>query len=88
MSVGPLRRLAGGLGLLALAPTAVLLAVGTITPADAALRAVVTMVGVLVLARLARWWLAGVLSQMEREAEASKPRRRAEDAPATATPAG
>jgi hypothetical protein len=85
MSTGPLHRLAGALGLLALAPTAVLLAGGLITPADAALRAVVTLAGVLVLARIARWWVSVVLARFEREAEAAKPRRRAEDTPAGAT---
>lgn len=66
MSPGPLRRLAGGLGLAALLPTAVMLAAGSITLVDAALRALVTLVGVTVIGRVAGWWLSSMAVRFER----------------------
>lgn len=86
MKAGPLRQLAGGVGLLALVPTATMLATGRITPTDAALRAGVTLVGVLLVARIAAWWLTFFLSSMEVTAEASSDsggagRRRTDDGP-------
>jgi hypothetical protein len=58
MNVGPIRRLAGTLGLCALIPIAVLLATGRITPPDAALRAASTLVVVMLVGRGASWWIA------------------------------
>jgi hypothetical protein len=87
MSVGPIRRLVGLLGLLALAPTAVMLATGQVSPADAALRAVATLLLTMLIGRVACWWV----DQMARgfdatagagpvaPAEAGTPGRRAGD---------
>lgn len=71
MSPGPLRRLAGALGLAALLPTAAMLALGSITLADAAVRATVTLVGVTAIGRGAGWWLASMAAQIERRAPAT-----------------
>jgi hypothetical protein len=73
MSVGPLRRLAGTLGLLALAPTAAMLAAGLITPADAAMRAVVTLLGIMLIARIVGWWLALLAGNLERAGDQAAP---------------
>lgn len=54
MSVGPLRRVIGILGLLALIPIALSLAAGTVAPEDAAMRAVAVGLVVVGLGRLAR----------------------------------
>jgi hypothetical protein len=88
MSVGPLRRLIGTLGLVALAPTAALLALGTVTPVDAAIRAVVTLVSTLLVGRVATWWLNATAASFEQvpaegdaERPAPAPRRRRTDAP-------
>lgn len=90
MSAGPIQRAMGALGLVALAPTAVMLASGAITSADAAVRAVVTVVATLVLARLADLWFRSVAGSLERQAEspgadepADHPRRRRSDRAAT-----
>lgn len=83
MSVGPLRRLAGALGLLALAPTAAMLIVSFITPGEAARRAIVTVAVVLVLARLTGWWLGLLAGSFEGTPPAPEPEsgRRATDRP-------
>ena len=86
MSRGPLRRLTGAAGLLALAPTGYLLAAGSVAAGDAALRAAGTLVGVLLLGRLADRGLTGILRTYERaavEEQQVEERRRAEDAAAT-----
>jgi hypothetical protein len=92
MNVGPLRRLFGFLGLLALAPTAVMLAMDQITPIDAAVRAVATLFVVVLLGRGAGLWVGMMARGYERKLDAGDPdgdegpRRRAEDgAPATAS---
>ena len=64
---GPVRRAAGMLGLLALAPTAIGLLSGTLTPADAAVRAAATMVAAVAVARLASWWLRSAVERPEPE---------------------
>lgn len=66
MSIGPLRRSIGALGLLALVPVAAMLVVGTLDPVDAAQRSVVTLIGLLVLGRLASWGVHGIASAVER----------------------
>lgn len=82
MSRGPLRRLTGFAGLAALIPTSVLLATGSLTPVDAAARALATLVLVLVVGRVAERSLAGLLAVFEREAVPTesdapeRPRRR------------
>lgn len=53
MSVGPLRRSVGALGLVALVPLAAMVVTGTLAPVDAARRAAVTLVVLLLLGRLA-----------------------------------
>jgi hypothetical protein len=73
MTPGPLRRLAGGLGLLALAPTAWLLGVGGITLMDAAVRAAVTLAVVVVVGRLTGWVVAELAGSMERSADGDRP---------------
>ncbi len=87
MSTGPLRRLAGTLGLMGLVPTAALLATGALEPGEAALRAAVTVALVVALGRATNWWLASTASAFEREAGADEgdpapdgqPRRRGSD---------
>ncbi len=57
MSIGPLRRFVGMLGLLALAPTALMLGLGRIDPTTAALRAVATLLVTVLIGRVAGWWV-------------------------------
>ncbi len=66
MSPGPLRRLSGALGLLALLPTAYLLAVGAITLLEGAWRASATLLAVVVVGRLASWIITGLARSFER----------------------
>lgn len=66
MSPGPLRRSAGALGLMALAPTAVMLVMGSVSLADAALRAGVTLVVVVTVGRVVGWWLSATARRFER----------------------
>lgn len=68
MNTGPLRRLVGTCGLVALSPTAVMLAQDVISPADAGRRAVATLAAVVVLGRIATWWLSSTASNFERTA--------------------
>jgi hypothetical protein len=69
MSVGPLRRTTGILGLIALLPILVQLATGTVTPEDAALRSVVVAAVIVALGRAARMVLSGLLARVERREE-------------------
>jgi hypothetical protein len=87
MKTGPLRRVFGTLGLVALAPTALMLARGLLTPTDAAVRAAATLAAVVVLSRLAGWWVGSMAGAFERAAadaeaaaEQPAPRRRRTDA--------
>lgn len=84
MSPGPLRRLLGALGLLALAPIALRLVEGSMAPTDAALRAVATLVAVVVVGRLFGTWLRQLArSYDQQQPEAPSPgaaRRRSTDA--------
>lgn len=66
MSPGPLRRSAGALGLVALAPTAAMLVLGSVSLADAAIRAGVTLVVVVVVGRTVGWWLSAMARRFER----------------------
>jgi hypothetical protein len=68
VSVGPIRRLVGMLGLLALVPTAAMLAVGRVTPPDAALRALATLVATMLIGRAATWWVGQMARGYERSA--------------------
>ncbi len=77
MSPGPLRRLLGALGLLALAPVAMRLVDGSISPIDAAMRAIATLVVVVIIGRLFGVWLRQVAysyDQQGRVAVGSSPR--------------
>lgn len=67
MSPGPLRRMLGALGLAALAPVALRLVDGSMSATDAALRAVATLVAVVVVGRLAGTWLDQVAHSYDRE---------------------
>jgi hypothetical protein len=69
MSTGPLRRTIGAAGLLALVPVVVMLALGSITPEDAALRAVAIAVSVVVVGRVARMVLTTTLRRVERRSD-------------------
>lgn len=69
MSAGPLRRLVGILGLLALVPTAAMLTAGTITLEDAALRAGATLLAAWLLGKVAGWWLSFLAREFERAGE-------------------
>jgi hypothetical protein len=60
MRPGPIRRLLGILGLLGLSPVGWRLLDGSLTPVDAAVRAVVTLVVVLVVGRILGMWVAQV----------------------------
>lgn len=82
MSPGPLRRLAGALGLAAMLPTAAMLAMGSITLADAALRGIVTLVGVTVIGRAAGWWLSSMAARFERRGQAADTEDQRDGAPA------
>jgi hypothetical protein len=75
MSAGPLRRIIGVLGLLALAPVALALATGTVAPEDAALRAVAVGAAVVLLGRVTQ----AVLSSTVRRFEGSDPATTSED---------
>lgn len=67
MNPGPLRRLVGAIGLLTLAPVALLLLQGRITPLLAAQRAVVVLVVVVVLGRFVTGWLQGLAHGFDTE---------------------
>lgn len=85
MRSGPLRRIVAVVGLLALVPTAWLLATGAVTPVQAAVRALATLGTVLLVGRLVAWWLGTVARRMERAADTRArpaPRRRRTDRPA------
>ncbi len=68
MTVGPLRRATGLVGLVALAPTAVMLATGALAPQEAAMRAVAVLVAVVVVGHAARVTLTGLVQRFERRA--------------------
>lgn len=67
MSPGPLRRLLGALGLLALAPVAMRLVDGSISPMDAAMRAIATLIVVVIIGRLFGVWLRQVAHTYEQQ---------------------
>lgn len=84
MKTGPLRRAVGAVGLVALAPTAYMLAVDLITPQDAAVRAGATLAAVVVVGRVARWWLSATAAAFER----SSPRPEDESSAPASSSAG
>ena len=85
MSVGPLNRLTGTVGLVALAPTALLSATGSLTAGDTAVRAGVTFAAVVAVRRVARWYLAATAGALERRSSTGEPTAAAATPPASAT---
>lgn len=94
MSAGPLRRITAVVGLLALAPIAVMVLTSALTPEQAAGRAILVTATVVLLGNLARIVLTQLLHRVERglpseeqsgeqvgagRAQAPSPQRRAED---------
>jgi hypothetical protein len=76
VTAGPLRRIIGVLGLLALAPVALALATGTVAPEDAALRAVAVGASVVVLGRVAQAVLSATVRRFEGDEPATTPEDR------------
>ena len=72
MMAGPLRRVAAAAGLVALVPIAAMLIQGALTPEEAALRAVVVGVVVVVLGNLARRIVTAMLQRVERRSPAER----------------
>lgn len=66
MNVGPLRRITATAGLLALLPITWLLANGALTPEEAAIRAIVVAVVVVVIGNTMRAILTRMLRRVER----------------------
>lgn len=71
MSVGPLRRLTAGIGLLAMAPIAAMLIMDALTPEAAAMRALMIALAVLFVGNSARMVLTRLLRRVEKRASAS-----------------
>lgn len=65
MNTGPLRRTTGTIGLIVLTPVAVMLALGMLSAEEAAVRAVIVALVVLVLGRLAQSTLLRMLNRVE-----------------------
>jgi hypothetical protein len=70
MAAGPVRRGVATLGLLALVPTAALLASGGLTLEDAAMRAAITLAAVILLAKIVSFALRAVADRAGRMARA------------------
>jgi hypothetical protein len=67
MSAGPLRRVTAMVGLLALAPIAGMILYGTLSPEEAALRAVLVVGAVVLVGNLARVVLEQLLERVEKD---------------------
>lgn len=65
MSIGPLRRLVGALGLVALVPLLAMVTLGTLDPVDAAFRAAVMVAVLHVVGRVAGWGMGMLAVQVE-----------------------
>jgi hypothetical protein len=65
MTAGPLRRIIGVLGLIALSPIALALATGTLGVEDAAVRALAVGAAVVVVGRIARTVLSATARRFE-----------------------
>lgn len=65
MPIGPLRRFVGIMGLVALVPTLLMVARGEVSLVDAAARATVTVVVLLVLGRVVGWGMGALASDVE-----------------------
>lgn len=66
MMIGPLRRITAAVGLLALLPITWLLATGSLTPEEAAIRAIIVAVVVVVIGNVLRSILTRMLRHVER----------------------
>ena len=67
LSPGPLRRITAAIGLLAMVPIAVMVLTAALTPQEAALRAVVLVLAVLLVGNLVRVIITQLLHRVERE---------------------
>jgi len=67
MSAGPLRRATAVVGLLALAPIAGMILNGTLTPEQAAVRALLVVGAVVLIGNLARVVLESLLQRVEKD---------------------
>jgi uncharacterized membrane protein YfcA len=67
MSAGPLNRVTGALGLLALVPTAIMSAMGHLTAGDTAVRAGVTLALVIAVRKVVGFYLTITASALERQ---------------------
>lgn len=65
MSIGPLRRLIGALGLVALVPVLLMVSVGALSPVDAAVRALVMVAVLHVLGRAVSWGMTVLAATVE-----------------------
>ncbi len=73
MTIGPLRRTIGVLGLIALAPLAWLLATGAVSPVDAATRAALTVVALTLLGRITGLGVDRMAASLERSVAPAGP---------------
>ena len=88
LSPGPLRRITAAIGLLAMAPIAVMVLTAALTPQEAALRAVVLVLAVLLVGNLVRAIITQLLHRVERELpDVAEPGRPAATAPGAAAAA-
>ena len=69
MRTGPLRRVAGTIGLLALAPTGWLLASGQLTVVEAAWRGAITLLLVSLVGRVAGWFVEALALSVQPSSE-------------------
>lgn len=67
MTARPVRRIAAAWGLIALAPTGAMLAAGTLSPRDAAVRALATLAMSMLAARVVSTVLCAIARQPARE---------------------
>ena len=65
MSIGPLRRFVGVVGLVALVPMLLMVALGELSLVDAAMRAAVTVAVLLALGRFVSWGMGALASEVE-----------------------
>lgn len=73
MSIGPLRRLVGTVGLLGLVPLLAMLAIGLLSPEDAAFRALVMLAGLMALGRFVSWGVGALAAEVEQSDPAPSP---------------
>lgn len=69
MSIGPLRRLVGAVGLVAMAPLLLMLSLGALSAVDAAVRAVVMVLVLLLSGRAVGWGVKYMATSVEADAE-------------------